>query len=134
MEKDVEKHSTLLTDQDYIITIFKKHATVIRLGDNYCPVYNWKKAVFEVLKKPASWHFKLQPCKRIVVSKTKKTGNCVVMGKLHYNENIGEGKSLLKRGKKITSINPNLIPKGVQLKPAKLTDLNKLLSKHFMPH
>ncbi|KAG8295434.1 hypothetical protein J6590_080299 [Homalodisca vitripennis] len=56
------------------------------------------------------------------------------MGELHYNENIGEGKSLLKRGKKIISINPNLIPKLVQLKRAKLTDLNKLLSKHFMPH
>jgi hypothetical protein len=132
IEKDVKKHSTLLTDQDYI-EIFNKHATVIRLGDN-CPVLDWKNAVFEVLKKPANWHFKLQPCKRIIVSKAKKTGNCVVRGELHYNQNIGEGKSLLKRGKKISSIDPKRIAKGVQLKPAKLTDLNKLLSKHFMPN
>uniref|UniRef100_A0A1B6D3Y0 Uncharacterized protein n=1 Tax=Clastoptera arizonana TaxID=38151 RepID=A0A1B6D3Y0_9HEMI len=132
IEKDVKKNSTLLTDQDYI-TIFRKHATVIRLGDN-CPVLDWKKAVLEVLKKPVQWHFKLQPCKRLVVSKTKTGNNCVVRGEVHYNKNIGEGKSLLKRGKRITSINPQVIEKRVRLKLAKLRDLNRLLSKHYKPH
>lgn len=37
-------------------------------------------------------------------------------------------------GKKITSLNPKLFKTGVNLKPAKLNDLNKQLFKHYMPH
>ena len=40
--------------------------------------------------------------------------------------------NILKCGKQMNAINPQIMYKGVPLKPAKLKDLNNLLSKHFM--
>lgn len=133
IEKDIKKHDTLLTDKNYI-DIIQRHATVIRLGEDECPVLDWKSAVFDKIKKPSNWHFKLQPCKRVVVSKTKSNnGKCVVRGEINYVNNIGEGKSILKPGKKIQDLNPKTIKKGVLLKEAKLKDIDTLLKKHFSP-
>ena len=43
-------------------------------------------------------------------------------------------KNILKRGKELNAINPQIIYKGDPLKPAKLKDLNNFLSKHLMPN
>nr|CAD7266986.1 unnamed protein product [Timema shepardi] len=50
IKSEVKKHSTLLTDKDYI-NIIGSHATVIRLGKD-CPVLEWKEAVSPVVKEP----------------------------------------------------------------------------------
>lgn len=134
IERDIKKHDTLLTDEDYI-KIFEWHATIICLGKD-CPVYDRKtSSVYDIIKKPASWYFKLQPCKRVVVSRTKNNPErCLVRGEVNYNQNVGEGKSrpILKQGKAIQSLQPVVIPEGVLLKNAKIKDMKTLLSKHFL--
>nr|CAD7201393.1 unnamed protein product [Timema douglasi] len=51
IKSEVKKHSTLLTDKDYI-NIIGSHATIIRLRKD-CPVLEWKEAVSLVVKEPA---------------------------------------------------------------------------------
>jgi hypothetical protein len=130
IERDIKKHDTLLSDEDYI-SIFDKHATVVRLGEE-CKVYDWKKEVFNVVKKPANWHFKLQPCKRIVISRVKgKLNKALLRGEVNYSTNVGEGKTILKRGKKFKDLIPAEVKKGVVMKEEKVKDIVSLMEVHF---
>lgn len=128
IEAEVKKHSTLLTDHSYI-NIIKLYATVIRFGKE-CPVFEWKEAVSQVTKEPGAWHFKLKPCKRIILRKTK-AGSCIVRGEMNYNVDTGEGKSILKHGKLYSSMLPRVIDIGTILKKEKILDLQTLVTKHF---
>ncbi|XP_063219455.1 uncharacterized protein LOC134545805 [Bacillus rossius redtenbacheri] len=128
IESQVKKKSTILTRQDYE-NIIESHATLKRLGEE-CPVLHWKDAVSKVIKEPGQWHFKLQPCKRVVITRTSP-GKCVIRGEVNYNTDIGEPKSVLKRGKMLSAIKPKEEKKGIPLKKEKVTDLNTLLKKHF---
>lgn len=49
----------------------------------------------------------------------------------NYRLNIGTFKSILKPKKKSADINPGIIQQGVPVKPAKLMDVQKLLTAHF---
>ncbi|KAG8326909.1 hypothetical protein J6590_031260 [Homalodisca vitripennis] len=74
----------------------------------------------------------MQPCKRIVVSRVKNNCNrCVIRGEVNYTTNVGEGKSVLKRGKQFHDLLLPEIEKGVLLKPEKVKDIKSLLSAHF---
>ncbi|KAJ8892511.1 hypothetical protein PR048_005092 [Dryococelus australis] len=48
-----------------------------------------------------------------------------------YNENIGQGKSLPKRGKRFADCAPELVPRDVELNTAKVTDMKTLLASHY---
>lgn len=102
---------------------------MIKLGES-CPVKDWKAAVCKTLKEPGNWHFKLQPCKRIVITRTK-SGNCVVRGEVNYNSDCGEAKSIVKRGKLLRAIQPAEVMEGIRLKQEKIQDLTTLLVKHY---
>ena len=136
MESELKKQSTILTRQDYE-KIFESHTTVTRFGDE-CPVLDWKEAVSRVIKEPGQWHFKLQPCKRVVIRRTL-SGKCVIRGEVNYNNDVGEAKSVLKHGKQLSYIKPNEERKGIPLKKAKLQIKKKTLgvtgkTYYFLKH
>ncbi|KAG8312469.1 hypothetical protein J6590_023077 [Homalodisca vitripennis] len=75
----------------------------------------------------------MQPCKRIVVNRVKNNCNRrVIRGEdVNYTTNVGEGKSVLKRGKQFHNLVLPEIEKGVLLKPEKIKDIKSLLSAHL---
>uniref|UniRef100_A0A1B6EC16 DUF7869 domain-containing protein n=1 Tax=Clastoptera arizonana TaxID=38151 RepID=A0A1B6EC16_9HEMI len=128
MEGKIKKHTTLLTDKEYI-EIFKSCATVIRLGQE-CSMLDWKEAVSATLRELKDWHFRLRPTKRILIIKTKQ-GNLKLRGETNYNFDSGVGKSINKLGKQLSTLNPKPVKEDVPIKKLKLKDLNTLLAKHF---
>lgn len=108
--------------------VFQKFGKVVRLGED-CVVKNWKEYAHQVLKLPASWHFKFASAKRFIIDKT--SSGVIVSGEPHYYSDVGEGKSLMKRGKRFRDCAPELVPRGVMLNPAKVKDVKKLLVSHF---
>ena len=55
----------------------------------------------------------------------------LVRGEPFYNFETGEPKSMCKRGKNFTMTNIPDIPKGVIIKPSKITDVKRLLVLHY---
>ncbi|KAK9695533.1 hypothetical protein QE152_g32501 [Popillia japonica] len=68
IEKKLRKTSTIVDPQKYF-DIIKEFSSVLKMGKDYV-VCDWKAESANVLKTPASWHFKLQKSKRIIISKT----------------------------------------------------------------
>lgn len=130
LEREFKSRSVIEGPEEYI-EIIKKYATLTRLGEG-CPVMNWKSYSDDILKQPGQWHFKMQKSKKITITRSQTCRNVLVQGDPFYNIDTGEPKSLCKRGKnykqngQITSIE-----KGVEVKPAKLRDIKRLLCLHF---
>ena len=117
---------------DIYMDIMKKHATVIRLGGENCPVRDWKTYADGQIKEPGNWHFKFQKAKKIIITETKNKNACLVQGEPFYNFESGEPKSVNKRGESFKNNTlPTLIPKGVAMKSKKAEDVKTLLKKHY---
>lgn len=129
IEKSIKKLE-VITEPDTYIEIFSRIATPIRLGPE-CTVHDWKKSVTEVLKPPGSWHFQFKNTKRFYL-KRSQSGNVLVRGELHYLNDLQTFQGVTKKGKSVGMIKPDLINTGMpQINSLKLTDVNKLLTKHF---
>ncbi|XP_050310860.1 uncharacterized protein LOC126746594 [Anthonomus grandis grandis] len=94
IEKKLRKLSEITNPNTYI-DIFKERGTVINLRDS--GVKSWKEIAKEYLKGVQSWHFKFSKAKRIVIE--KNGGKITVRGQEHYNSDVGESKTIFKRGK-----------------------------------
>ncbi|CAH1105865.1 unnamed protein product [Psylliodes chrysocephalus] len=90
----------------------------------------WKKEVTKRTSILRSWHFKFSEAKRFILTKNIK-GNVVLKGEAFYNSDVAVARSILKKGKNLSTYNPPDIPKGIPLKPEKLEDIRKLLVRHF---
>lgn len=128
IEKVIRREGTIETPDKYM-TIFKEFGTVKRLGSEV-PVHDWKSAVHEVIKTTGQWHFKLSMCKRIILTKDTK-GHISVRGEVHYNCDSGVPRSILKKGKSLSSMKPVQLENQIPVKHAKLNDVSNLLAKHF---
>ncbi|KAK9745943.1 hypothetical protein QE152_g6476 [Popillia japonica] len=62
-----------MTNPDGYISIIKEHATVLKMGEDY-KVRDWRTETHNVIRSPASWHFKFQPTKRFILRKGTGSG------------------------------------------------------------
>ncbi|KAJ8881466.1 hypothetical protein PR048_017947 [Dryococelus australis] len=90
--------------------VFQKFGKVVQLGED-CAEKNWKEYAHQVLKLPASWHFKLASVKRFIIEKASS--------------------GMIIRGERFADCAPELVPRGVVLNRAKVTDIKTLLASHF---
>ncbi|KAK9679130.1 hypothetical protein QE152_g40254 [Popillia japonica] len=90
--------------------ILRKSRKILKMGKDYV-VCDWKAASANVLKTPASWHFKLQKSKRIIISKTAN-GSVEVKGEPYYNSDVSVFSGICKRGKKIAQMKPKQLDVG----------------------
>ncbi|KAJ8892496.1 hypothetical protein PR048_005076 [Dryococelus australis] len=110
-------------------SVISKFGSVIHLGDD-CSVYDWKSAVDDVLNPQTSWHFQFQKSKRIILT-CSNDGSVVVQGEPNFMIEVGQRKSIVKRGKRLTRLKLTNIAKGIQLGGPKLVDVCRLLTTHF---
>lgn len=128
IEKKIRKVDTLIDPQEYL-NIFSEFGTVRKVTEEVA-VADWKTEVSSVLKSAGGLHFKFAPSKRIIIKKDRK-GNISLQGEEHYRSDLGVPKGILKKGKTLAMIKPQLLTSTVSIKPEKLTDVDKLLKKHF---
>ncbi|KAI4466552.1 hypothetical protein MML48_2g00003458 [Holotrichia oblita] len=117
----LRKTSTIVDPQKYF-DIIKEFSSVLKMGKDYV-VCDWKAASANVLKTPASWHFKLQKSKRIIISKTAN-GSVEVKGEPYYNSDVSVFSGICKRGKKQFDVDR-------PVKPDKIKSISSLLTLHY---
>lgn len=137
IEKDIRRHEVIASPEEYVKMI-ENFSTVKRLGEGVVNK-NWKEAAEQNIKKPGSWHFGIQLCKRMYFTKkgTDQRGaiTILVQGETPYRVKGDEeihAKSITKRGKSWELITPEVIPKGNYIaKVQKKEDVDCLLKKHY---
>ncbi|XP_055908404.1 uncharacterized protein LOC129943162 [Eupeodes corollae] len=129
VEKQVKHKQTIITPQEYQ-KIYEECATVIHLGDESCPVFDWKGSTMDYIRPTGTWHFKFNESKRFILTKSN-SGAILVRGEPYYLSDIGAPRSILKKQKQISRMDPQIIEKGVNIKAEKLKDVFNLLTKHY---
>ncbi|KAJ8706277.1 hypothetical protein PYW08_006831 [Mythimna loreyi] len=129
IEKEIRKREIMANPEEYH-EIIKNFATVIKLGDD-CKVYHWKDAVGTNLKPVGRWHFQFKSCKRYELKRSKKEGNVLVKGMVHYKHDDCAFKSVNRPGVLSSSLNPQEILATNEVSVAKAIDINKLLTNHY---
>ncbi|OWR43363.1 hypothetical protein KGM_211747 [Danaus plexippus plexippus] len=131
VEKDVKKLECILRPEDYL-EIIGTYSTIVRMGSD-CEVLDFKRGMSSVIKDVGSWHFQFKNCKRFLIQWSKEIGNVVIPGEVHYTNNMGVLKKITRKNKKASDLNPEVIIKNiVRSEPAKLVDVKKLFTTHFI--
>ncbi|CAH1110932.1 unnamed protein product [Psylliodes chrysocephalus] len=125
-EKEVKKKSVVVKPSDYE-KIIAHRSTIRKLGVDW-QVYDWKSEAQTHMKTPSAWHFQFNKKKRFVFTRGK--ANVLIRGESNYYADIGEAKSVLKRGKNTSAINSTELDIGCKLKGDKSTIIS-LLKKHY---
>lgn len=128
IEKEVRKHEVISGPQKYI-EIISKFSTVNALGTDF-EVFDWKTASQEVFKHVGSWHFRFKNCKRYILKRSKRAGNVMIEGHLHYKTDDGVLKNVCQRNKTTSMINPRKINASNNITDSKKKDLLTLLRSH----
>lgn len=131
IEKEFRKRDTILEPNGYS-NIIREYSSLISVGEE-CPVKDWKEAVKNIIKPVGTWHVPFSKCKRFILKRsTRKTGNTLVKGELHYVANLGIYKNVCKSGKIANMIfSKDIQSSAGTLKPSKIKDVDKLLTSHF---
>lgn len=127
IEKEIKKMDTIIQTEDYF-SVFNRYGTVTQLGVDY-PVYDWKASMQAVFKPPSGWHFKLKFCKRISIKKSKN--GIVIRGEQNYKTSLNVYKGIQRKGKTCYAMEKIILPLNAHVKKEKLTDVDRLLQKHF---
>lgn len=129
IEKTIKKKDTIIDVNEYY-DIFETVGTVKKLGHDW-NVLDWKDELKQVLKPTSSFHFKINSCKRVLLSRTKSS-NILVRGEPNYRCDINNPQGICKKGARISYINPNQLELNtVNINPKKAKNVNELLCKHF---
>lgn len=129
IEKVLKKQDTIISP-DYYYDTFQETGIVKKLGTDWV-AYDWKESCQRILKSTSSLHFKINSCKRIILTKNAK-GVVQVQGEPNYRNDFNVSKSIFKQGMTVAMIDPVTLEIGkVRLKPQKTVDINELLIKHF---
>nr|CAH7745338.1 unnamed protein product [Callosobruchus chinensis] len=128
IERKLKKMPEITNPQTYI-DLFKEHGAVYQL--KACSVKDWKSVAQDYLKGVQSWHFKFSKIKRFFIEKQVNETTLTVRGEENYTVDLGENRSVLKRGKKIGNAHIADIAEGVIINPKKLKDIKTLLTAHF---
>nr|CAI5831033.1 unnamed protein product [Callosobruchus analis] len=110
------------------ITIQKPTLTYLK---NMELVKDWKSVAQDYLKGVQSWHFKFSKIKRFFIEKQVNETTITVRGEENYTVDLGENRSVLKRGNGIGNARIADIAEGVIINPKKLKDIKILLTAHF---
>ncbi|VVC87681.1 unnamed protein product [Leptidea sinapis] len=129
IEKEIRKREIIANPEEYH-EIIKECATLITLG-NHCKVFDWKDAAADVFKPVGKWHFKFKSCKRYVLKCSKKEGNILIKGYVHYKHDDSTFKNVNLPGVLTSSLNPREIFATNSVSVAKATDVRKLLTNHY---
>lgn len=131
-EKVIKKQQTIVDPNEYL-KIFSSVATVINI-EKQCKIFDWKSESRNFIKPPGKWNFRFSYCKRFILQRSKKNKhNVLVKGEENYRTDINKFSNVCQTHKSISMINPIEIKPGesVGLKPLKIRDVNRLLSKHY---
>lgn len=96
-----------------------------------CEVFDWKTASKEVFKPVGNWHLQFKLCKRFILRRSKRAGNVLIGGHLHYKTDDGVCKNVCKKGKSSSMLNPSKIHPSCSLSDAKKNDILILLKSHW---
>lgn len=129
IEKKCRVHEAIINPEEYK-NIIQEHATIRNLGSDI-RVFDWRAAVRDTINTPDKLHFKISSVKRVIIKRAKTSSNILVRGEISYNSDTGASRSILKRGKQLRNLVPNEMPRGVSVSQLKLTDVKKLLQKHY---
>lgn len=132
IEKEIKNKEQIINPTEYH-EIFSNYGVVNHLGRDV-PVKDWKTFANDTMKPPGQYHFRFAECKRYYLSRVKnRSGRFLLRGEVNYKTDLGVAKSVIKRG--VTSLSDYEIrdvpPFQVNVSALKLSDVNKLLSKHF---
>lgn len=129
-EKAIKKMEVIVTPEEYM-NVMKSKATIKSLRD--VQIFYWKEAKDEVMKPVSNWHFKIQSCKRVFLTKGKTNSDSILaQGETTYRNLLGVPKSLMKRGKTIRQLKLEVVPiNQVAMKEEKLRNVRDLLRKHY---
>lgn len=130
IEKEVRLQEVINSPKKYL-DIISKFSTVNNLGADDCKVYDWKTASQQVFKLVGNWHFKFKQCKRYILKRSKKQGNVLIQGHLHYQMDDGVSKNVNKKGKISSMIQPNEINPTNIVSAKKKKDALTLLKSHW---
>lgn len=108
IEKAVKSKESIVSPAEYI-EIFEQFG-VLKLGTENCPVLDFKHETNTYCKLPGSWHFKFNPTKRFLLTKSKN--GVEVRGEVSYVSDLNASKSVWKRGKNIINMTPEHLPIG----------------------
>lgn len=128
IERELKHKKTIINKEEYH-KVFHKYGCV-KLIEKDWVAYNWKEEAKMCMKSANQLHFKISQCRRVSLRKSKRR-NVLVKGELSYNLDTGRERMICKAGKTFEDVNPLPIPLGVKLKPEKVKDVDKLLTKHF---
>lgn len=104
IEKQIRKKDTIVQPNKYL-DIFSNHATIIKLGSEHCPVYDWKLGVVGNQAKPEKWYFRLNACKRLILSQNAQKTTVLARGECFYRSDSCKPRSLMMCGKLHTILN-----------------------------
>ncbi len=124
----MRKQSTIVQPEEYV-NIYSEFATTVELGSESCPVFEFKKNLVPILKNTSAWHFKISECKKVFIIRDKKS--VFVRGEYSFRRESFNFKTIIKRGKNISTLELDEKLPGRKLKSAKITDVDKLLNTHF---
>ncbi|KAH9643720.1 hypothetical protein HF086_001830 [Spodoptera exigua] len=101
-EKEVKNKEIIINPSEYI-EIYNRYGTVHKMGED-CAVKYWKAYASETLKPAGNYHFQFAACKRYYVTRVKnKPDRFLLRGEIHYKNDTGLAKSVIKRGVSSTS-------------------------------
>lgn len=128
-EMQIRKLETIVEPIEYI-NLIGTHATVHKLGSEV-PVFDFRAAVGEVVKPTNKWHFQITKIKRVILRRGKRTHNVMARGEISYKSDTGVSKPILRPTKTFAQMNPEEVKLGIVVSELKLTDVQKLLNKHY---
>lgn len=126
IERKVRKNPAI-TDPEEYHKIIREYSSIQILGRDW-DAYKWKEVTTSVFKPPTNWHFQFNCAKRFTLEKIDN--NIKVRGEVNYRSDIGVSKSIVKRGKTITMLTPDVMQVGRPVDPQKAASVANLLSKH----
>ncbi|CAH1108025.1 unnamed protein product [Psylliodes chrysocephalus] len=126
IKEKVKKKSVVVKPSNY--EKIRAHRSTIRKLNVDWQVYDWKSEAQTHMKTPSAWHFQFNKAKRFVFTRGKT--KVLIRGEPNYYADIGEAKSVLKRGKNTSDINSTELDIGCKLKGDKSTIIS-LLKKHY---
>lgn len=92
-------------------------------------VRDYKASLASVPQEPDQWHFKFSAAKWFVLRIVND--DVQVKGEINFLHDVGTFQSITKENKMISDISTNIIPIGIPINAAKITDVTNLLKKYL---
>ncbi|CAH1112156.1 unnamed protein product [Psylliodes chrysocephalus] len=125
--KKIRKKNTIINPQEYL---FSEFGSVQVLGVNW-KVYDWQEQVKAHVRDTSSLSFKINSCKRVIMTKNTK-GNVVVQGEPFYRHLICTAQGICKKEKTLYDINPVEMSTGHRnINSEKIKNVDELLTGLF---